>query len=164
MVNPWDAPSAIKSAIRAAGADRHILVADLALRLARLRHVTEVRFNVAPGTPLDAIRLALAEATAEAARRVLAELAPPQAPQAARGETALARAVGAQAEHRGSDALEPLQRRNRTCPECGRDLRQDGRQAKRRVFCSVRCRVRHHRAQVGTPCESGAPLRENPPP
>ena len=85
---------------------------------------------------------------AEAARRVLAELAAPVAPEDAPGEAALADAVEAQLGNGGSDALEPLPRRNRACRECGRDLRQGGRQAKRRVFCSVLCRVRHHRAML----------------
>jgi hypothetical protein len=129
-------PEALRTAIRAAGPSRHILVADFALRLARLGHVREVSVTVAGG--LEA---------AKAMRRVLAELAPPQD---AHGEGALAVADEAQGAKGGSDALEPLPRRNRACPECGRGLRQDGRQAKRRVFCSVRCRVRHHRAQAGS--------------
>ena len=139
VVNPWDAPSAVEAAIRAAGPGRHIVAADFALRLARLGYVKEVSVTVAGGPE-----------AAEAARRVLAELAAPEAPEVAPPETALAGTDGAQAEPRGSDALEPLPRRNRACPECGRDLRQGGRQAKRRVFCSVRCRVRHHRAKAGS--------------
>jgi hypothetical protein len=139
MVNSFDAPSAVKAAIRAAGPSRHVLVADFALRLARLGHITEVRVGVAGG----------AEAT-EAVRSVLVELAAPEVLEAAPRETALADAVGAQVEKGISDALESLPRRNRACPVCDRELRQDGRQAQRRVFCSVRCRVRHHRGRAGS--------------
>jgi len=139
-----EARAAISAALRAAGPRRHILLADFALRLARLGHVTEVRVSVAGGTPLDAIRIALAEPAV-----------PPEAAEAAPGETTPAGAIGVRGGNGGSDPLQPLPKRNRACPECGRDLRQDGRQAKRRVFCSVRCRVRHHRARavskVGAP-------------
>jgi hypothetical protein len=131
------AREALTAALRVAGPRRHVLLADFALRLARLGHVTEVSVTVAGGPE-----------AAEAGRRVLAELAPPEAPEDAPGETALGGAVEARGGNRGSDALEPLPRRNRACPECGANLRQDGRQAKRRVFCSVRCRVRHHRAML----------------
>ena len=134
----WDAPSAVRAAIQAAGLGRHALAADFGLRMARLGHVRGVRVDIAGGP--EAV---------EAVRRVLAELAPPEAPEDAPGETALADAVEGQLGDGGSDALEPLPRRNRACPECGRGLRQDGRQAKRRVFCSTRCRVRHHRGKAG---------------
>jgi hypothetical protein len=70
MVTRWDAPSAVRAAIRAAAReDRHVLVAALALRLARLAHVKEIRVDIAGG----------AEA-AEAVRSVLAELAARDAP------------------------------------------------------------------------------------
>jgi len=147
---PCDAPAAVEAAIRAAGPRRHILAADFALRMARLGHVRGIGVTVAGGPE-----------AAEAARRVLAELAPPEAPEDAPDETALAGAPRAQDVDGGSNALEPLPRRNRACPECGRDLRQGGRQAKRRVFCSVRCRVRHHRAgagsKVGPPAQAQGP-------
>jgi hypothetical protein len=77
-------PEAVRAAIRAAGPDRHVVLADFALRLARLGHITEVRVGVAGG----------AEA-AEAVRRVLAELAAPEALETASPETALADASGA---------------------------------------------------------------------
>ena len=56
-----DARGAIYAALRAAGPSGHparqALAADLALRLARHGHIAEVRFSVAPGTPLDAIKV-----------------------------------------------------------------------------------------------------------
>jgi hypothetical protein len=149
--DPWDAPSAIYAALRAAGPSGHparqTLAAKVALRLAEQGHVTEVSFSVAPGTPPEAIRVALAEVAAQAAPSLLAE-PPHRAVKATPAETALAGTVGAQGGNGGPDALEPLPRRNRACLACGRDLRQGGRQAKKRVFCSVRCRVRHHRRQA----------------
>jgi hypothetical protein len=127
---------AVIAAVQAAGPNRNTLLADFALRLGRLGHVREVSVTVAGGPE-----------AAEAVHRVLAQLAAPEAPEDAPGETALGGAVEAQGGNRGSDALKPLRRRNRACPECGRDLRPGGRQAKRRVFCSTRCRVRHYRAK-----------------
>jgi hypothetical protein len=125
MVSHWDAPSAIKAAIRAAGPGRHIFVADLALRLARLAHVTEVRFNIAPGTSLEAIRLALAEVTAEAASWALAELAPPEPPGDAPAETMLAGAVAAQREEPAADAPETLPDAKATFPKDGSSSAHD---------------------------------------
>ena len=141
-----EARAAISAALRAAGPRRHILLADFALRLARLGHVTEVRVSVAGGTPLDAIRSALAELPVppEAVPNAVTAPSPPDPENAQHG------ADDAQGGDGGSDALEPLLRRDRACPECGRDLRQDGRQARSRVFCSVRCRVRRHRARIGS--------------
>jgi hypothetical protein len=59
----WDAPSAVRAAIQAAGPRRHVLTADFALRMARLDHVKGINVDIAAGPQ-----------AAEAALRVLAEL------------------------------------------------------------------------------------------
>jgi hypothetical protein len=87
------------------------------------------------------VRWVLAEA---GARALLAELAAaPPVPDTARQWPDAAGVV-----ETATNSLKPLPRRNRACPQCGRDLREGGRQAKKRVYCSVRCRVRHHRART----------------
>ena len=136
-VTPEDARAAVTAAIRAAGANHQILVADLGLRLARLGYLKDVRVNVADGA-------AAARAAVEAVRSVLSELAAP--PQALALENARSGADVAQPVLAPSDPLEPLQSRNAGRCECGLILRQGDRQTKRRLFCSTRCRVRHHRS------------------
>ena len=57
-----DARAAIKVGLNAAGPQRHVLMADLALRLARLGHAREVRLNVADnGDAAEALCSFLAE-------------------------------------------------------------------------------------------------------
>jgi hypothetical protein len=129
--------------------------------LKALRHLTD---DLAPDDAgvrqllgqLDALYMEITDDAAEAVRSVLAEagaralLVELTVPSSPNPENAQAGADAAQVGNGGSVALEPLPTRKRVCPECGHSLRQDGRQAKKRVFCSVRCRVRHHRAQAGS--------------
>lgn len=72
----WDARAAIDEARAAAGARRHVLFAELALRLARLGFVADLRFTLADGTPAEALRSALAEVTAPEAEARLSAYEP----------------------------------------------------------------------------------------
>ena len=114
VVEPWDAPSAVEGAIRAAGPSRHILAANFALRLARLGHVREVSVTVAGGPK-----------AAEAVRRVLAELAASEAPEDAPDETALEAVVGAQDEGAPPDPRETIPGGANRFPQGGTDAVQD---------------------------------------
>jgi hypothetical protein len=68
MVNRWDAPSAVRAAVEAAGNSQNVMLADFALRLARLGHVTEVSVTVAGGPEaVQAVRSVLAELAAQTA-------------------------------------------------------------------------------------------------
>jgi hypothetical protein len=171
MVTRWDAPSAVRAAIRAAGPSRHILLADFALRLARLGHVTEIRASVAGG----------AEA-AEAVRSVLAELAgPPQArPEPSQAEAVQDAPAETTPPPDGSEAFpgpshafvsvrEACVKRAGTCLECGEDFEVNSRHAATHKFCSPACRSRHRRrasansrASTHPPAPTQAPPKASP--
>lgn len=142
-MSPWDAPSAVGAAIRATGPigcpARQTLVAGLALRLAAQGHVTEVRFNVAPGTPLEAIRLALAEVTAEddARRRAYAGAGDEQ--------DDLGSAIRDGAAHASRKRTGALAKRTGACLVCGAIFTVNLRHAGKHRFCSAVCRSRHRR-------------------
>jgi hypothetical protein len=137
MVNRWDASSAIYAALREAGPIGHparqTLAARLALRLAEQRHVTEVRFTVAPGTPLEAIRLALVEVTGEAAHD-----APGDAISPADGSEA-----APDPPHASQSVPEACIGRPRACLACGETFEVNVRHAQTHRFCSASCRSRH---------------------
>ena len=145
MVNPWDAPSAVRAAVTAAGPRRHIFLADFALRLARLGHIKLIRLSVA-GDP-EAV---------EAVRSVLAELAPAAAPeadarlgayagagddQADLGQTGRAHPANASRKRTG-----PLAERTGACLACGAVFTVNFRHADKHRYCSAVCRSRHRRA------------------
>ena len=97
-MDAWEPRAGICAALRAAGPigdpARQILLAELALRLARQGHFSEVRIHVAGGTPYEAIRSALAELA-------LAQEAAQEAQETGRkgkAETALGGEDGAQGE------------------------------------------------------------------
>jgi hypothetical protein len=148
-VTGWDAPSAVRAAVRAAGPRRHVFLADFALRLARLGHIRDIRVDVAGGTEAF-----------EAVRSVLAELAPVAEPeadarlgtyagagdeQADLDQTGRAHAANASRKRTG-----PLAKRTGTCLACGTVFTVNFRHAEKHRFCSAVCRSRHRRRSLLT--------------
>jgi hypothetical protein len=130
----WDYQAAVKAAIRAAGEQRNVFVARLALRLARLGFATDVRFYIPPGTPIAALRSVVAELT--------------QAAQDAPGDTiGTADGSGAAPEAErltGSVRTLPASARG-TCQQCRQEFRVNYHHAATHRFCSASCRSRHRR-------------------
>jgi hypothetical protein len=138
VLTPWDAPSAVRAAVRAAGPRSKIFVADFALRLARLGHVKEISVDVAGGVEArEAVRAVLAELTSGS--RAL-----PEAAQDAPGDSIPA-AVESQAVPEAANALASVRKRARRCLTCGRDFEVNLRHADKHRFCSGACRSRHRR-------------------
>jgi hypothetical protein len=143
----WDAPSAVRAAIQAAGSSRHILIADFALRMARLDHVKGISVNVADGP----------EAT-EAALRVLVELgvSDPALPEAGIAPGSAIPPLDASEPapgpaHALGSVREACNKPLRACLTCGKTFRVNFRHARDHRFCSPACRSRHrHRAQGGS--------------
>ena len=147
----WDAPSAVRAAVEAAGPGQNVLLADFGLRLARLGHVTKISVSVAGGPE-----------AAEAVRSVLAALAAQEAP----GD-ALSREDGSEAApnppHASARFPQACGGRTRACLACGGTFEVNVHHAQAHKFCSAACRSRHrHRAHAGP--ETGTRALALPPP
>jgi hypothetical protein len=158
----WDAQAAIYAALRASGppasAARQTLAARLALRLAEQGYVINVGFTVADGTPFDAIRAALAEATSAAPG---ADIRPSvwEAPGGAilpadRSEATLGPV------HALGSVREACAKRARRCLACGRGFEVNSRHIDTHRFCSAVCRSRHRRSEA----RHAAPVAKQEPP
>ena len=144
----WDPQAAIYAALRAAGSPgcraRQTLSAGLALRLAEQGYIAEVSFRVAEGTPVAAIRAALAETIAGAAAQ---NAAPHQGAYKPAGDEQsdpdqTGRPANANASRKRSG---PLVKRTRACLVCGAVFVVNFRHADTHRFCSAACRSRHGR-------------------
>lgn len=144
---PSPEPEAWVAALSVTGTARHVLFAKLALRLAQLGRVSEVRFTVTDGTPLETIRSALAALAASGGTATDARLGaheaigeePPDPEPAPRSAPEI--------------ALDPLPeacvKRTKACLICGTVFEVNFRHADKHRFCSSACRSRHRRTEAG---------------
>lgn len=139
----WDMRRAINAARDAAGARRHVLFAELALRLAQLGHVAEVRFTVTDGTPFEAVRSALAASGGTETDPRLSAYGSAGDKQPDLGSAPLADAAHALAER-----SEALAKRTRACLVCGTVFDVNPRHAEKHRCCSAVCRSRYRRAEA----------------
>lgn len=169
----WDAASAFRAAVRAAGAARHVLVAEAAVRLARQGYVSEVRFDVADGTPLDVLRATLRELAPAAAAEADARLDAYEAADAARVPAPDPDAHGSPCDAAGDERRGPdpapfpeqgiapdrlpdaCAKRSRACLVCGTVFEVNFRHADEHKFCSAACRSRHRRRRLAGIAPSG---------
>jgi len=150
----------IRDAIKTAGPSRHVLVAGLALRLARQGHVREVRLKTTGGPEAaEAVLSFLAERPEadppETAPGGLDTLRPedgePVAPQSVREAC-----TGHPGEGHGRRE-ESHPGETRVCGLCGASFPVNLRHAKGHRYCSAACRSKaRHRRNRATPRGSGS--------
>jgi len=147
MVGPWDAPSALRAAIQAAGPSRHILLADFALRMARLGHAKEVSVDVAGGPEAAETALqVLVDLAVSHPALPEAEIAPGDSDPPVNGSESLPGPP-----HASQSVREACNKPVRACVVCGVDFEVNFRHARAHRFCSPACGSRHrHRAQRGS--------------
>jgi len=135
----WDPETAIRAALKAAGDHRHVLAAELALRLAHLGHVTGVRFDIASGVPTEVLRSLLGEAISAAG------------PAQNRPGEAIGGRNGSGVEQGPAHALvsvrEACAKRSGACVTCGKAFEVNSRHPGIHRFCSAACRSRYRRRE-----------------
>ena len=154
----WDPRAAIYAALRIAGPPgspaRLAMTAQLAFQLAPLGHLREVTFYVAPGTPLDAIRSALAEVALPQPGTPETAPEPSDALQEHRKESSANSSVREACAGHSGEGLEGREEcppgETRLCGVCGDPFRVNPRHATVHRFCSAGCRSkRRHRLKLG---------------